>query len=450
MVKRFNLKRIFILMASAGIVSVGCNNAIAAGFALWEQDAASIGNYHAGIAAEAADASTAWYNPAGLVNIKNQQLILGADGVMTDFKFRGTVGVSTLLGPTGLPLPPAAAVGQGGAYNTVPFLHYAAPVSEHFFFGMSIDAPFGLRTDYGNNPPISYSATLTSLQVIDYTPSIGIKFTDKFSMGAGFDIQKLSAEFDNIDTLGIVGILPPQDTISQNEASDTGYGYRIGALLQPCPSTRIGVNYRSKVSHHAKGNSYFNGPLANSALGGSQASTNLTANATLPASTTLSVFQTVTNNWDVMGTVAYTQWSIFKDLVLQNVSGINAALIMSNSIVVDIPEHYHNAWNLSFGANYHPDDKWIIRTGIGWDQSPTNNNYRNLQLPDNDRIGTAIGAHYQAWKVVGFDFGWTHLFLMNTRINNLSQTEGAEVVTTNGSVRGSADVFGAQVKWDIT
>lgn len=448
--KTFNLRRIFILMSAAGAVTLS-NGASAAAFMLWEQDAASIGNYHAGTAAIADDASTAWYNPAGMIRLKNQQLVLGADPILTNFKYSGTIGVNTIVSPfTGLPAAPTPATAQGGSYNTVPFGHYVAPICDRVAIGMSIDVPFGLETDYGNNSFVRYSATLTQLKVVDFTPSIAVKITDQFSIGAGFDAQRLTAELDQVATAGVPGVLL-LDTNSQNTASDWGYGYRLGALFQFTPDTRLGVNYHSKVTHHAQGHSSLTGPLAlpvGFSSTDAQESLNAFTNVTLPATTSLSLFHDFCQTWDVMGSISYTQWSIFRDLVLQNIAGIQNG-INTNNLVVDIGQHYHNAWNFAVGANYHPSNKWIIRTGVGFDETPSNDNYRNLQIPDSDRIALALGAHYQAFKTVGFDAGWTHIFAMNTRINNLTQVVGDETVTTNGSVSGNADVYGLSMTWDM-
>lgn len=438
MSKRFTLRQLIQLMATAGVVSLS-NNVMAAAFQLWEQDAASIGNYHAGVAATADDASTAWYNPAGLVRIKNQQFVLGADSVLTDVRFKGTIGVNT-LGPQLY-----TTTAQGGGYNFVPFGHFAAPISDRVVFGFSADAPFGLKTDYGNDTMARYAATLTSLRVIDVTPSLGVAITDNFSVGAGVDYQRLSANFDLT-----AGLMAPgtYDTQIHNEGNNTAYGYHLGGLIQFSPSTRLGVSYHSKVTHHVKGNSTFIGRLANNFDGGKQTSYNLMTHVTLPATTTVSLFHEINPKWDIMGSVSYTQWSVLKDLILQNASGIiNGS--SSTTITSVIPENYHNSWNYSVGANFHPYDKWIIRTGIGYDQTPTSNHYRNLQLPDSDRVAFALGSHYQASKTVGLDAGWTHVIGMNSRINNLSQPVGDQISTTNGSTSAAVDVFGLQVKWDI-
>lgn len=443
MTNQFKLRRVVLLMSALGTFGLN-QTASASGFFLWEQDAASIGNYHAGVAAIADDASTAWYNPAGLVRIKNQQLVLGADPILTDFRYKGTVGVNTIFDPnTGFTAAPTGAVAQGGQFNIVPFGHYAAPLSDRVVLGFSVDVPFGLQTNYGNTTFTRYAATLTQLQVIDFTPSIGIKLTDQLSVGGGVDFQRLSAELNLETALGTAEF--PDNTRSHNAASDWGYGWRLGALYQLTPCTRFGVSYRSKVTHHAKGNSLYVGPLAED---NRQYTRHFHANATLPALTTLSAFHSFNPCWDVLGSVTFTQWNSFQNLILQNVAGINAELLHTENLVVNIANKYQNVWNYALGANYHPSERWIIRTGAGYDQSPSNNKHRNLQIPDSDRVAIALGAHYQVNRALGFDAGWTHLFAMNARIRN-TQVFGPEIVTTRGTISGNADVYGLQAKWDI-
>ena len=446
MAKRFNLQRLFILMSAAGTIGFS-SHTMAAAFQLWEQDGASVGNYHAGRAAEAPDASTAYYNSAGMVRIHNQQIVFGLDPILTDFKFNGTINVASAgIGSAG-PHPAAA---QGGNFNIVPDLHYVAPLNDRVAFGFSIVSPFGLKTDYGSSTFARYSATLTSLQVIDIAPSLSIAINDKLSVGFGADIEHVRGEFDLVAGNPILNSLfmTNMDTTSENVGTSWGYGYHLGALYQFNQQTRVGLSYHSKITQHLDGNSKFYGHLANDIGGGLQESTHLKANATLPATTTLSLFHTLNPTWDLMGTIAYTQWSEFSQLVLQNVAAISSG-VSSNSVIVVIPERYHNTWNYTVGANYHASEQWMFRGGVGYDQTPSNNTYRNLQLPDSDRIAVALGTHYQATKTLGFDMGWTHFFAMNTRINNLSQSFGDQTTTTNGSIHSSADVFGLQAKWDI-
>lgn len=434
---RFIPRRIIQVLCVSGMVTIS-NQAMAAAFQLWEQDGASIGNYHAGYAAAANDASTAFYNPAGIIRIKNQQAVFAGIGVVSDFKYVGTVRVNTIGGG----LTPLSATAQGGAFSFIPSLHYVAPVSEHVGFGFSIAVPFGLKTDYGFNSPLRYVATTTSVQVIDVSPSLGVLVTDKASVGFGLDIQRMFAEFDLVGALGTT-----LDTTSTNKANDTAYGYHLGAMYQFNEKNRVGISYHSQVRHQLSGSSYFVGPLATLFNGGTFSS-RATSNITLPAYTALSGYFHPMEKMALMATVIYTQWDVIRALSLSGLSGISG-LSASRNITASIPEYWHNTWNFSVGTDYTVTDRFIVRGGIGYDQTPVREAYRTVHLPDNDRTVVAVGGHYQASKAIGVDLSWSHFFINTARILPPPQVFGAQTVNTSGNVSGSADVYGAQITWDI-
>ncbi len=422
------------------LMATGCTGSVmASGFQLWGQDAGSIGNYHAGRAAIAEDASTNVYNSAGLTRIHNQQLLLGIVPTTMDIRFRGTVAVNTL--GTG----PQAVTAQGGTFNFLPYEHYAAPLADNLVFGLSATMPYSSKTNYGLTSNAQYAATLSSIQVIDVAPSLGFAYNDKISVGFGLDLEHARGEFD----YSVTSAVPATNTLTKNTGSSYGYGYHVGILYSASENTRMGFHFLSQVKHHLHGgSSNFSGPLANNGTGGIQYTNTFKANVTLPSVTTLSVFHTLNPAWDIMGTVVYTQWNVFNQLVLQNVAGISGG-VSTNGILVTMPENYRNTWNYAVGANYHINEKWFIRAGAGYDETPSNNAYRNLQFPDSNQIAIALGTHFQATQTLGFDLGWTHLFAQNARINNLSQPVGDQVTTTNGSIAASTDVYGLGLKWDI-
>ena len=54
-----------------------------AGFALSEQNASGLGNAYAGAAAVAGDASTVWWNPAGMARLPaGKQVVIAAHAIM--------------------------------------------------------------------------------------------------------------------------------------------------------------------------------------------------------------------------------------------------------------------------------------------------------------------------------------------------------------------------------
>lgn len=436
--KRFVMRPLTALICASGLFGVS-TQVMASAFQLWEQDGASIGNYHAGYAAAAEDASTAFYNPAGITQFKNQQMVIGADGIMTSFKFKGTIATN------GLGNVPMTATAQGGTFGLVPMLHYVAPISDKWGFGFSVDAPFGLKTDYGRSSPMRYAATLSSITVIDYSPSLAYQFNDSLSAGLGFDIQSTDAEFDSVGAIGSSAT----DTESINKASDTGYGYHLGGLYRFSPDTRVGLSYHSQVAHHLTGSSSVIGPVA-TIINGGPITSSATTNLMLPAYTSLGAYHKVNNDFALMGNINFTQWNSFKYLILKNVSGtVGGGLVPSQTIQVTIPEHYQNTWNVSVGADYFAMDNFKLRAGIGYDMTPVQNRYRNAALPDNDRYVFALGGHFQANKAIGLDAGWTHFLYQQSRVAPPTQVAGASTVTTDGHVTGGADVIGGQVVWDI-
>src|SRR5687767_2943802 len=115
----------------------------AGGFAIVSQSGSAIGNAFAGAAAAAEDASTIWYNPAGMVNLDgtwNYSLV--ANGIRTSFKFHNT-------GSTGaFAAPGSGDGGDGGGWGPPPQLYGARRLSQNLVAGIAVNTPFGLKTDY--------------------------------------------------------------------------------------------------------------------------------------------------------------------------------------------------------------------------------------------------------------------------------------------------------------
>lgn len=456
MTKRFTVRHLPAMLCALGLMGTS-SQAMASAFQLWEQDGASIANYHAGYAALIQDASTAFYNPAGLTRFTNQQVALGTSVIFTNFEYRGSVTLANHQVPIPPFIPETASktfnsvTAQGGVVATVPSLNYVAPINDRFAFGFSVVVPFGLKTNYGSSTPLSYAATLTSITVVDISPSLAFKVTPKTSVGAGFDVQRVSGEFDNVAR---ALYLTDSETTSTNKANGTGYGYHLGALYEFSENSRLGVSYHSQVVHHLSGSSELEGKIADEFNGGTMRSY-ATTRITLPAYTALSLYQRVNPQFALMGSVLYTQWNSFKNLTF---NGISAVLPIPNAenkletptiVQVNVPEHYRNTWNFSVGLDYNATDALLLRCGLGYDQTPVRRAYRNPQLPDNNRVVAALGGHYQANRIWGFDLGWSHFFISQAPLSPPPLVEGAQVVSTDGTVTGGADVISGQITWTI-
>lgn len=458
-------------IVSAAVLGVLASSAAhATGFALYgEGTGYTAGNYGAGVAAEAADASTGWYNPAGLALLHEKQAVFGGTGIFPDVKINGTSTFHTTDIAKDY-IEPFKNV-NGSYSGFVPASHYALPVGDRTTLGLSITAPFGLSTDWAPDSPVRYSATYTELLTVNISPEIGTQLFDHFALGAGMDFQYSRVKFNQM--IGVPTVLQAYledpmmgDTFSRNKGASWGLGFHVGVMgLFNDNHTRIGLNYQSKVRHVFYGNSELKGPLANTfnLIVPPFPTTAVRKNGDLfsdpiefPDVVTLSGYQDINDRLALLGSVVYTGWHVFQSIQLNNVpvpnfGGPPLIPVTQANVLSNVPQNYKDAWRVALGANYRVNTQWMLRVGTGYDQTPSNNTDRNTRLPDVDRWALAVGAHYQ-WKPnLGFDLGYTHLFSASqpsiTSMQQLSASSTYAVTSRTGHF--SADLVGGQVVWVI-
>jgi long-chain fatty acid transport protein len=88
MIMIFKKARINGLVAAT--LLVGSGTACASGFALIEQSGSGLGNAYAGGAASAEDASTIFYNPAGMSRLSGKQITVAGSMIKPSAKFSDT------------------------------------------------------------------------------------------------------------------------------------------------------------------------------------------------------------------------------------------------------------------------------------------------------------------------------------------------------------------------
>ena len=449
------------------MIGICASNAVSAGsFSLYtESNGYSIGNFGAGVAAEAYDASTGWYNPAGLALIHKQQVIVAGVGVLPSSTLSGTTQYTTFVTPTfSVSYPQSFNNLQGAENGYVPSVYYAKPLGSNATFGLSINAPFGLSSNWGQTSPLRYSATSSELQTIDISPELGGKISEHFALGAGIDLQYARVKFNSV--LGAPALLAELsqnpmawDSSSNNTGQSFGGGVHVGLMgMWNEDHTRVGLNYQSRVSHQFNGTSKLTGPLADPQTlftdpnyNAVYSSNSLQSNAIqLPDIVTLSGYHDLNEKWALLGSVVFTGWGTFKNIALDNVAGFDPAAFNNSLVDFVSTENYRNAWRGALGANYHINDRWMLRFGGGYDQTPTVNAYRDARIPDADRWAISVGAHYQPHPRIVIDAGYTYLQAINgTGIDKTIALGDANEFTVVANGKAYVNVVGAQIRWMI-
>src|SRR5215472_9630853 len=316
--------------------------ACAAFFQIAEQSASGIGNAFAGGAASAEDASTVWYNPAGMTRLRRPEIVASGSYIVPSFKAE-SVNASTATGAVG------GGGGQAGEAAFVPSLYAVFPVSARLSAGAAVNAPFGLVTSYPDTWAGRYYALRSDIKTVNINLAGAFKFSDALSVGLGVNRQSLDAEltqavdFASLCTLGQafvpgasaacgVGHAPPfiqpgnpNDGVAKITAKGDAWGYNAG-LLSQLGGTRIGVAYRSQMKYKLNGSFDMSAPgnvppalLADSHF--RLVDSGASAEITLPSTLSLSVFQDLGSRWAIMGDITRTNWHVLPELRIKFDSG---------------------------------------------------------------------------------------------------------------------------------
>lgn len=400
----------------------------AAGFALIEQSGSGMGNAYAGAAAVAEDASTIFFNPAGMTYIQGTQAV-GAVHLIkpnAEFNNKGSLAPTVLVKPLGDEGPNA------GDLAFVPNFYYKRDLTDSVKIGLGLNAPFGLKTEYDKEWLGRFQADMSEVKTININPSIAFKVNDQLSLGFG-----LSAMWAEATLTRAVNFPVATEGAVKIKGDDWGFGFNLGAIYQATVDTRIGAAYRSKVEQHLDGDVKFRRP-AGIPNAGAAADGGVKADVTLPESLSISAFSRLNDTWDLMGDVTWTCWSQFKELKVVRDNGA----ILGN---IPTPENWENTMRYSIGVNYHYSDTVKLRAGLAYDEEAIKDEFRTARIPGNDRKWLSLGASYQMSPASKFDIGYAHLFISDAKIDDDQNTA---IEGFNGRVRGdfegSVDILSMQ------
>jgi long-chain fatty acid transport protein len=449
------LRRSALAVAIAGMSAP----ASASFFAIAEQSASGMGTAFAGGAAIAEDASTVWYNPAGMSRLDRPQLVFA--GHYIDLNINTNVISASAI--TGSPIGGGAGKDPGQA-AFVPNLYYTHPITKDFSVGAAINAPFGLTTEYDSTWAGRYHAIKSDLMGINYNVSGAYKFNDVLSGGVGVNYQTFKAEltqavdFATLCTIsgggafsGVCGAgagfnpnTNPNDGGAKVKADGTAWGYNLGLLLQLPNDFRMGVAYRSKLTYSLSGDFSINAPAnvpAPLLNGAGLVNSGAKSDVVLPSSLSISFYQQAGPQWAFMADITKTTWSSIPELRIKFDSNQADSVVTLN---------LQNSYRYSLGMTYKPNDAWILRAGVALDQSPVINAAdRTPRLPDADRKWLAIGAGLKVSSSLSFDFGYAYITVDDAQVRKTATPTNENLARGNLSVdyTGVIQVLSAQARW---
>ncbi len=421
----------------AGMLAGSADPVRASGYALREGSADWMANAFAGDASKAYDAATVWSNPAGMVRLNQNEIDGSLDGIFPMIHFHGVNAVgpaATTPGTTGGNLIQSSlTAGEFGVWNFSPDLK----------FGVGLTAPAGQRVANPQDFVGRYQSLVSSVTEIAVIAAASWRINRQFSIGGGPVFDYLSTRVTQAINTGPTAALTG-DPVGDVHGSDISAGFNIGALYQPTPELRFGLDYRSRIQHGITGTQSIFIPPQLQAFNPATAAALAGLNTPVRTKVTLPDVVTIGATWQAMpqlallATAQWTDWSLFQSV---NITPTNPAL--PGTV---IQENWRNTWFFSVGANYRIMDRLLLQGGVGYDESPVTSANRTTRIPDSNRVLLSIGAQYDVLPNVTLQVAYSHVFFAEAPIDSAASSTSGVII---GQYSDSADTasLGAKIKF---
>jgi len=419
---------------AAVVFGLGAGQARGAAFQLREGDPDWLANAFAGSAAKAYDAGTAWNNPAGMTLLDSSELDDGVNYFDPGIRFSGNdiVNGKSVRGGTGGDAGPAAvSAGFEGVYSATHDLK----------FGMAAEAPFGLRTSYPTDFVGRYQALVSSIFDLQLALAAAYRLSPQISIGGGPVLTYFHARLTQaINTSAFV----PNggDSVVDIHGDDVAAGYHLGVMYEVNSGLRFGLDYHSRIGVDVTGQQRVAVPQAIRTQNPFVAAVldalnqDVATQITLPDYATLSAYYDVLPEWTLLGTVQWTHWSLIQTLSVETPTSVEQT-----------PIGFRNTWMGSVGANWRPPafPRLMLQMGVLYDEGANTDLTRGARLPDEDRIGTGVGATYALTPRMNVRVGYLHEFpgFGGDKVNYSNNFPNAGTLV--GSYANNADVLSAGV-----
>jgi long-chain fatty acid transport protein len=445
-----NFKKLTLAAAVASVAFV--SHAHAGGYQINEQSVSGQGYGHAGRSSNVNDATIVYGNPAGMSFLDRAQITAGATYLNVNSRISNVsayrtldAGVAQGGAPLGMQVPVGAVPGTSDGDMVpspiIPFAFYAHPVNERVAFGFGLYAPFGSQTDYEDSFQGRYFGDYTEVRVLSAQPTVSFRVNDQLSVGAGITYNQVEGELRR-QLPSEPGFNAAADVDSRVDGDDDGWGYNLGVMYRPVPETTLGLTYRSKVDYNLTGDFVAKDPAGN-VLRADTASLDLTT----PETVNFSLTQQMTERLKLMFGASWTRWSRFDQILVEGSQG--------NTITQE-QQSYSNAWAFASGGEYQLTPQLALRAGVTLDFTPTNEEYRSVRIPSDDRRIFSIGAGWSPTEDLTLDVAYSYLTERRTYVEQerqdllaSPQTGGMPIggATYSADYKNEAHGFGAQLTY---
>lgn len=380
---------------------------LGAGFQLYTEGSAEALGMGGAVSGRTNLTSLAWYNPSALAGTERSAIMVGSSFASIHTHFDSDLGSD--FDET-----------MEEDWRVIPHLYYVMPLNDDWTGMVSVNAPYGLITEWSDDWIGNKAATYSDLSAIYTTPSIAYRINDKVSVSAGMNIVYSEVELKADRDLSAVPGVGFDFGERKVKGDDVGYGYTASAHWAPIECWGLGVRYQSRVKLKFDGDVY----LGDSPFGDTKS--DVEGELKLPSTVNFGVANTSIDRLTLGIDFVWTEWSTYDDLTFK----FGQDYPLTNPDVVD--KSWDDVWSIRVGGEYLLSDSWVLRGGYVWDQSPVEDATRAPELPGSDRQMVMTGLGW-TWNDVQIDVAYAFLWADKEKT-------GADVnASTFGATAGEYD-----------
>lgn len=420
-----------------------CGTAHATGLAIPGQSVSGAAVAVAGMAAGGEDASTVFYNPAGMTRLQAGEATATLGITRSGLRAADTQGIDVLGNSMRTSADSRASI------NAIPSLFAVFVARPDLRLGIGISTPFGQSLAYDSRWLGRYAVQTAALQDNAASLSGAFHVSDMVAVGGGVDyhhasVERVSAVDFGTACFGILSVAPcsalgllPQRADGQGhlKLSGHGIGYNVGVTGDFGNGWRTGLAYRSAVRLDLDGDLRFDVPATALPLNATGAfnPTRAHASLTLPESVSLGVVRELKKGTSLLFGAAWTRWSRFSTLA---VGFDNPQQPASDTVL-----HWRNAWRYSAGVTHALRPTLLLHAGVAHQQSPVDAAYASPVFPIGAANELDLGCTWKAGAGTDLVFSYGYQRQQSLAYSSASPASGS----LRGDVRLSIQAVALQL-----
>lgn len=415
---RFNVPRPWSMVGVLAASScLGSAPAGAGGFYSPYQSGTAIASALAGASARADDPSFFFFNPAIASSFDKTQTFSDVRVFIPTARIKPTRATS----PTGDDITASGASSDLTQSAIAPGSFSVLPLGNGLTLGVGSSAHFA--TDVETTPQWAGRFHLLSSRMVGMNAvgAVSWQATPWLAMAGGVQVQRIETKFTSAALIPQAGG-PAIETTAYLKGNDWAAGVVAGLVITPDPSTRIGLSWRSALTHDIDGK-------AGAALAGIPVE-KVRYDVNLPQTVSLGLEHRLNPDIRLFGELQWVDWSRFKGFEISFATGRPTELR---------PIAWEDTWLAAAGFGYRLAPGTELITGISYDTAASPDGSGTTLSPDAGKIMLGLGVTHDlpGWGRVSVNYA--HVFVEEAPVRASNPAGG----TLEGTLDASLEMFAA-------